>query len=56
MDMNNYNTEINVIGSITDYNLIYRAFQLLVQKEQHLVLKGRKINENKFCRFKTTIS
>ncbi len=46
MDTNNYNTDINVIGSIPDYNLFYRAFQLLAQKEQSL--KEILVNKNEF--------
>jgi len=36
MNITDYNTDINIIGSIPDYNLFYRAFQLLAQKKQSL--------------------
>jgi len=41
-----YNTDINIIGSIPDYSLIYRAFQVLAQKEH--TLEEILVNKNEF--------
>ena len=44
--MNNYNTDINVIGSIPDYELIYKAIELFSQNEKDL--ESLIITDNQF--------
>lgn len=44
--MNNYNTDINIIGSIPDYELVYKAIELFSQNEDEL--ESLIIKDNKF--------
>ena len=41
----NYNTDINIVGSIHDYHLIYKALPLLISKEDKLIQILVKDNE-----------
>ena len=41
-----YNTDINIIGSIPDYNLIYRALPLLISDPTEL--EKILVNDNEF--------
>lgn len=44
--MNNYNTDINIIGSIPDYHLIYKALPMLLNNQSEV--EDMLVNNNEF--------